>query len=79
MPPINEYKCNKCGFSLPMGWGGYIYVQDDNGKRIVCPHPGEGQTVAEVLGLNQLKGQVYTLDKFSLVSISSIFFLSFLS
>lgn len=29
MPPINEYKCNRCGFALPRGWGGYKYVEVD--------------------------------------------------
>jgi|YNPMSStandDraft_1061717.scaffolds.fasta_scaffold47458_2 predicted RNA-binding Zn-ribbon protein involved in translation (DUF1610 family) len=52
MPPINHYKCNKCGFALPSGWGGYMYVEDDKKKRIVCPHPVEDWTVAEVLGDN---------------------------
>ena len=42
MPPIDDYKCNKCGLSLPSGWGGYIYVIDGSGKRIVCPHPVGG-------------------------------------
>ena len=50
MPPINQYKCEKCGFALPSGWGGYMYVIDDSGNRIPCPHPGEMRTVVEVLG-----------------------------
>ncbi|NLB70306.1 MAG: hypothetical protein GX804_11625 [Lentisphaerae bacterium] len=50
MPAINDYKCDNCGFCLPSGWGGYMYVIDDDGKRIVCPHPREFATVAEVLG-----------------------------
>lgn len=29
MPPINEYKCDRCGFALPRGWGGYKYVEVD--------------------------------------------------
>ncbi len=29
-----------------------MYVEDDSGKRIVCPHPGEMRTVAKVLGEN---------------------------
>jgi hypothetical protein len=29
MPPINEYRCSKCGFSLQRGWGGYKYVEAD--------------------------------------------------
>ena len=50
MPPINEYKCDKCRFALPEGWGGYIYVIDDLGERIVCPHPAEDATIRQVLG-----------------------------
>jgi DNA-directed RNA polymerase subunit RPC12/RpoP len=41
MPTISDYKCDKCGFSLTSGWGGYMYVMDQTGKRIVCPHPVE--------------------------------------
>lgn len=41
MPAINEYKCNKCGFSLPEGWGGYVYVEHGKGKRVPIPHPLE--------------------------------------
>ena len=52
MPPINEYRCNKCGFTLPSGWGGYMYVENDKGERIVCPHPGEIFKVLEILGEN---------------------------
>ncbi|MFC2018734.1 hypothetical protein ACFLU4_02095 [Chloroflexota bacterium] len=50
MPPIDEYKCKKCGFTLPEGWGMYFYVVDDKGRRIVCGHPGERRKVEEVLG-----------------------------
>ena len=50
MPAINDYKCNKCDLSFPSGWGGYFYVIDDNGKRIICPHPGEYIMAEEVLG-----------------------------
>jgi len=50
MPPINHYRCDKCGFSFPSGWGGYLYVIDNSGKRIVCPHPIELQTAYQVLG-----------------------------
>jgi DNA-directed RNA polymerase subunit RPC12/RpoP len=52
MPPINDFKCDKCGFQLPSGWGGYMYVTDQTGKRIVCPHPCEFATVYQVLGAN---------------------------
>lgn len=50
MPKINEYKCNKCGFTLEKGWGYRFYVENDKGKRIDCYHPMEGYHVAEVLG-----------------------------
>jgi len=50
MPPVNEYKCNKCGLSFPEGWGGYMYVIDEKGNRVRCGHPGERRVVLEVLG-----------------------------
>ena len=53
MPRINEYKCNKCGFTLEKGWGYRFYVEDDNGKRTDCHHPMERRYVAEVLGKNK--------------------------
>jgi predicted RNA-binding Zn-ribbon protein involved in translation (DUF1610 family) len=50
VPEINEYKCNKCGFELPEGWGYYFYVENDKGGRIGCCHPGEISYVEKVLG-----------------------------
>lgn len=50
MPAIDEYKCGKCGLTLPDGWGMYLYVEDGKGNRIVCPHPAEVMTVEQVLG-----------------------------
>ena len=41
MPSINKYKCNKCGFALPEGWGGYAYTEEEKGKREIVPHPME--------------------------------------
>jgi len=55
MPKINHYRCNQCEFSLPSGWGGCMYVEDDGGRRIICPHPIEWLRVAEVLGENRLQ------------------------
>ena len=52
MPPIYEYKCDKCGFALPEGWGLYFYVENDKGRRIICRHPGEEGEVKRVLGKN---------------------------
>jgi len=54
MPAINEYKCNKCGFELPRGWGHHFYVEDNKGERITCPHPGEEFTVRQILGASEL-------------------------
>ncbi len=50
MPHINDYKCNKCDFKMPRGFGYYLYVEDNNGKRIMCPHPSEKSYVEDVLG-----------------------------
>ncbi|MFC2008127.1 hypothetical protein ACFLT0_00340 [Chloroflexota bacterium] len=52
MPPINEYKCNKCGLTLQQGWGYRFYVEDDKGDRIDCHHPSERRYVEQVLGEN---------------------------
>ncbi|MFB6102056.1 MAG: hypothetical protein ABEJ73_05770 [Haloplanus sp.] len=27
MPAIHEYHCDTCEFTMPSGWGGYMYVQ----------------------------------------------------
>ena len=53
MPHIFEYKCSLCEFTMPTGWGGYMYVIDNNGRRIVCPHPGEASVVAEILKIDE--------------------------
>ena len=50
MPEMNQYICKNCGFELPGGWGGHMYVEDDDGKRIVCPHPAEEFIIRKVLG-----------------------------
>ncbi len=50
MPKIYQFGCNKCDFRLPGGWGGIMYVTDDDGKRIICSHPGEMYTVYSVIG-----------------------------
>ena len=50
MPDINKYKCSKCKFKLPEGWGYDFYVENDNGERIRCGHPSERMHVHEVLG-----------------------------
>lgn len=50
MPALEPFKCDQCDISLPSGWGGKMYVEDEQGKRIICGHPGEYETVKRVLG-----------------------------
>lgn len=52
MPRVKEIRCDNCGLPLPSGWGGRFYVSTSLGERIVCPHPGEFEHVAQVLGLS---------------------------
>ncbi len=52
MPILYEFRCNLCGFSLPTGFGGDLYVSDPAGQRIPCPHPGEFSTIEKILGPN---------------------------
>jgi len=49
MPPIYRFKCNNCGFRLPSGWGSYMYLEDANGIRHICPHPNERRTLERLL------------------------------
>jgi hypothetical protein len=58
MPAISDYKCRKCGFELPSGWGHYFYVEDDEGERIICPHPEEDRYVRQVLGVRELSPEI---------------------
>jgi len=39
MVEIDNFKCEKCDFFMPPGWGWYGYTIGKNGKRIECPHP----------------------------------------
>ncbi|MEX0919053.1 MAG: hypothetical protein WDZ85_03800 [Candidatus Paceibacterota bacterium] len=50
MPLLNDFRCDKCDFELPSGWGGYTYVINQKGDRIHCPHPGERDKIKEILG-----------------------------
>ena len=55
MPEINIFECNSCKGVFHHGWGGHEYVEDDSGERIVCPHPGEYQTIRRVLDLDNIE------------------------
>lgn len=50
MPPIDAFRCTKCGFALPPGWGGRFYVIDDDGDRVMPGHPGEEHAINTILG-----------------------------
>lgn len=50
MPPICDYKCDNCDSQMPRGWGGHLFIEDDNGKRIPCSHPMEEYDILRVLG-----------------------------
>ncbi len=52
MPEISNYKCNKCEFSMPQGWGRFSYALNKEGERIVCSHPGETRKAEEITGLS---------------------------
>lgn len=53
MPNLCSSKCDKCDFETSVSSGGYLYVKDESGKRIVCPHPLEYHTIAEVLKISR--------------------------
>jgi len=42
---------------MPSGWGGYIYVIDSFGARVICEHPGEGRKVLDVTGFSITEAQ----------------------
>lgn len=47
---IYEVKCDNCDFHVNTGTGRLVYVTDDRGERIICPHPNEFSIIEEVLG-----------------------------
>ena len=52
MPAIDNFLCDNCKIKLSSGWGYYMYVEDDEGKRITCHHPCEWLTYKQVLPQN---------------------------
>jgi hypothetical protein len=53
MSNTNGYRCTRCALNFPDGQGGKMYVLDETGKRVICPHPGEEAEVARVLGVKE--------------------------
>ena len=53
MSNTNGYRCTRCALNFPDGQGGKMYVLDDTGTRVICPHPGEEAEVARVLGVKE--------------------------
>lgn len=53
MPRIREIRCANCALRLASGWGGMFYVATSLGERQICPHPGELEYVAQVLGFSK--------------------------
>lgn len=53
MSNLYSCKCNKCDFETSVSSGGYMYVLDKNGKKVICPHPLEHHTIAEVLKISK--------------------------
>jgi hypothetical protein len=51
MPPINIYACKTCRIKFHVGWGGYRYVETNDGQRKECAHPIEDAEIAKTLGL----------------------------
>lgn len=51
MQKINRYECNSCDFHMPSGWGSRVYAVNEEGDRVICPHPGEWRHVRDVTGL----------------------------
>jgi predicted RNA-binding Zn-ribbon protein involved in translation (DUF1610 family) len=66
MPALRRYKCNYCDFILYFGWGGHLYVEDCDGQRIACKHPGENISIEEVLNLERgiLVGMAFRTPSF---------------
>src|SRR5262245_47038726 len=57
VPEIYHFRCTRCDFAFPKGWGGYTYALDAQGRRVVCPHPDEMQMVFQVTGVGWSEAQ----------------------
>ena len=50
MPPVYRLICNKCGYIIDAGMGGYHYVRNWTGERITCRHPCESEDARQAMG-----------------------------
>lgn len=53
MPKLYFSKCTKCDFETSVSSGGHIYVLDESGNKVVCPHPIEYHTIANILKISK--------------------------
>lgn len=53
MPNLYSSKCNKCDFETSISSGASMYVLDESGKKVICPHPLEDYTIAKVLKISK--------------------------
>lgn len=51
MPALFTSKCNKCDFQTSTSSGGVMYVRDEKGNKVICPHPLEDDKISEVLNI----------------------------
>lgn len=65
MPELNDYECNQCEFSMPSGSGGHLYVENSEGRRIVCGHPGEDSQIREILGHYPTREELQAMTGFN--------------
>jgi hypothetical protein len=47
---IIEIRCSVCGVLYDRGMGGVQYVTNDQGERVICPHPIESFIIDGILG-----------------------------
>jgi DNA-directed RNA polymerase subunit RPC12/RpoP len=68
MSNIFSSKCNKCDFETSVSSGSYLYVLDENGKKIICGHPVEDHTIAEVLKVSRDDAFAWILQQYDKIS-----------
>lgn len=68
MPAMFVSQCNKCGFKTSMSSGGYMYALDENGNKVICPHPGEASVMSKVLEIPREEATIFILGKYEKLS-----------